>query len=61
MSKEQEQAVADAAMIEFLAKGGAVTRCEYGKSGRTDGASYSQWSKKKPSISPLASPPDEDE
>jgi hypothetical protein len=61
MNKEEEQAAADAAVAEFLANGGKITQCEYGKSGRAEGASYSQWSKKKPSTSPLASPPDEDE
>ena len=60
MSKN-DQAEVDAAVAEFLANGGKITQCEYGKSGRVDGASYSQWSKKKPSTSPLASPPDEDE
>ena len=61
MSKEEEQAAVDKAIAEFLANGGKITQCEYGKSGRADGASYSQWSKKKPSTSPLASPPEEDE
>jgi hypothetical protein len=61
MNKEEEQAAADAAVAEFLANGGKITQCEYGKSGRAEGASYSQWSKKKPSTSPLASPPEEDE
>ena len=60
MNKEEEQAAADAAVAEFLANGGKITQCEYGKSGRAEGASYSQWSKKKPSTSPLASPPEED-
>ena len=61
MTKEEEQAAADAAVAEFLANGGKITQCEYGKSGRAEGASYSAWSKKKPSTSPLASPPEEDE
>jgi hypothetical protein len=61
MSKEEEQAAVDAAIAEFLAKGGKITQCEYGKSGRVEGESYSSWSKKKPSTSPLASPPEEDE
>lgn len=62
MSKQdQQQQVVDSAVSEFLANGGKITQCEYGKSGRVDGASYSQWSKKKPSISPLAAPPEEDE
>jgi hypothetical protein len=66
MSKrEQERAQiqleVDAAVAEFLANGGKITQCEYGVSGRAEGASYSQWSKKKPSTSPLAAPPEEDE
>ena len=61
MTKEEEQVAADAAVAEFLANGGKITQCEYGKSGRAEGSSYSQWSKKKPSTSPLASPPEEDE
>jgi hypothetical protein len=60
-TREEEQAAADAAVAEFLANGGKITQCEYGKSGRVEGASYSQWSKKKPSTSPLANPPEEDE
>lgn len=60
-TKDQEQAAADAAVAEFLANGGKITQCEYGKSGRVEGASYSAWSKKKPSTSPLAAPPEEDE
>jgi hypothetical protein len=60
MTKEQEQAATDAAIEEFLANGGTVTQVAFGKSGRAEGTSYSQWSKKKPSTSPLANPPDED-
>jgi hypothetical protein len=61
MSKQEEQAATDRAVAEFLANGGAITQCSFGKSGRVEGASYSQWSKKKPSTSPLANPPEEDE
>jgi hypothetical protein len=60
MSKD-DQAEVDRAVAEFLANGGKITQCIYGKSGRVEGVSYSQWSKKKPSTSPLASPPEEDE
>lgn len=59
--QQKEQAIVDAAIAEFLANGGKITQCEYGKSGRVEGASYSAWSKKKPSTSPLASPPEDDE
>jgi hypothetical protein len=60
MSKTEDQAAADAAVAEFLANGGKITQCEYGKSGRVEGETYSMWSKKKPSTSPLANPPEED-
>jgi hypothetical protein len=59
--KELDQIAADAAVAEFLANGGKITQCQYGKSGRAEGASYSAWSKKKPTTSPLATPPEEDE
>ena len=61
MSKAEEQAAVDAAVAEFLANGGKITQCEYGKSGRVEGETYSMWSKKKPSTSPLANPPEEEE
>jgi hypothetical protein len=60
MSKEQEQAATDAAIAEFLANGGVIQQLKPNQSGRAEGTSYSQWSKKKPSTSPLANPPDED-
>jgi hypothetical protein len=60
MSKQEEQLATDRAVAEFLANGGTITQCVYGKSGRVEGESYSMWSKKKPSTSPLANPPEED-
>jgi len=60
MTKEQDQAATDAAIAEFLANGGQVQKLKPNQSGRVEGSSYSQWSKKKPSTSPLANPPDED-
>jgi hypothetical protein len=60
MSKQEEQAATDQAIAEFLARGGTITQVAYGKSGRVEGESYSMWSKKKPSTSPLANPPEED-
>jgi hypothetical protein len=60
MSKEKQEEV-NKAIEEFLANGGQITQCAYGKSGRVEGETYSMWSKKKPSTSPLASPPEEDE
>jgi hypothetical protein len=38
---EQEQR--DAAMAEFLAKGGAIQQIAVGVSGRVEGVSYSAW------------------
>jgi hypothetical protein len=51
----------DIALKEFLEKGGVIQQIPRNKSGRVEGASYSQWSKKKPSTSPLANPPEDDE
>ncbi len=60
MTKDDEKAALDLALEEFFAKGGVVQHLKPNQSGRVDGASYSSWSKKKPSTSPLANPPDED-
>jgi len=60
MTKLEEQQATDQAIAEFLANGGTITQCVYGKSGRVEGQTYSMWSKKKPSTSPLANPPEED-
>jgi hypothetical protein len=62
MSKEEDQKAVDAAIAEFLANGGTITQCVYGKSGRVEGESYSPWSKKKTttSTSPLANPPEDE-
>ena len=60
MTKLEEQQATERAIEEFLAKGGTVTQVAFGKSGRVEGQTYSMWSKKKPSTSPLASPPEED-
>jgi hypothetical protein len=60
MSKD-DQAEVDRAIAEFVANGGKITQCVYGVSGRVEGVSYSQWSKKKPSTSPLAAPPEDNE
>lgn len=56
-----EQLDQDLAVAEFLARGGIIQQCGPNQSGRVDGASYSTWSKKKPSTSPLAHAPEEDE
>ena len=58
MSKENDQS--DIALQEFLDKGGVIQQIKRNVSGRVEGASYSAWSKKKPSTSPLANPPEED-
>jgi hypothetical protein len=61
MTREEEQAASDAALAEFLAKGGKIQQLRPNQSGRAEGESYNPWSKKKTSTSPLASPPEEDD
>ena len=61
MTKSDDQAATDAAVAEFLANGGVVQQLKPNQSGRAEGPSYSQWSKKKPSTSPLANPPEDEE
>ena len=61
MTREEEKAATEAALAEFLAKGGVVQQLRPNQSGRVEGASYSAWSKKKPSTSPLANPPEDDD
>ena len=61
MTKAENQAATEAAIEEFLAKGGVVQQLKPNQSGRVEGESYSMWSKKKPSTSPLANPPEDDE
>jgi hypothetical protein len=58
MINEEDTSTEDA-LAEFLAKGGKIQQLKPNQSGRVDGASYSSWSKKKPSTSPLASPPED--
>jgi len=55
----EEDTSSEDALAEFLAKGGVIQQLRPNQSGRVDGASYSSWSKKKPSTSPLASPPED--
>ncbi len=61
MTKLEEQQATEQAIEEFLANGGEVTQIAFGKSGRIEGQSYSMWSKKKPSTSPLTTTPEEAE
>jgi hypothetical protein len=61
MTKSNDQVATDAAVAEFLANGGVVQQLKPNQSGRAEGSSYSQWSKKKPSTSPLANPPEDEE
>ena len=61
MTREEDQAATDAALAEFLANGGVVQQLKPNQSGRVEGESYSMWSKKKPSTSPLAKAPEDDE
>ena len=61
MTKSNDQEATDVAVAEFLANGGVVQQLKPNQSGRAEGSSYSQWSKKKPSTSPLANPPEDEE
>jgi len=61
MTKAEEQAATEAAMAEFLAKGGEIQKLKPNQSGRVEGESYNPWSKKKTSTSPLANPPEDDD
>jgi len=51
----------DAAMEEFLAKGGKIQYCAPNASGRSETSTYSAWGapRKKKSDSPLAEPPED--
>ena len=60
MTNEEYEASTAAALAEFLTKGGVIQQIERNVSGREEGTSYSSWSKKKPSTSPLANPPEEE-
>ena len=48
MTKAENQAATEAALEEFLTKGGVVQQLKPNQSGRVEGESYSMWSKKKP-------------
>jgi hypothetical protein len=61
MTKEEDQAATEAALAEFLAKGGQIQKLKPNQSGRVEGESYNPWSKKKTSTSPLANPPEDDD
>ena len=43
MTKAENQAATEAAMAEFLAKGGVVQQLKPNQSGRVEGESYSMW------------------
>ena len=60
MTKAEEKTATDDAVAKFLANGGVIQQLKPNQSGRVEGESYSMWSKKKPSTSPLANPPEED-
>ena len=55
----EKDTINEDALAEFLAKGGVIQQLRPNQSGRVEGSSYSSWSKKKPSTSPLASPPED--
>jgi hypothetical protein len=60
--KAPQDPAVDAAIAEFLAKGGKVQYCAPNASGRSDASNYSAWgAPKKKDVSPLAIVPDEDE
>ena len=59
--QEEERVETDPAILEFLARGGVIQQIDRNVSSRAEGASYSSWSKKKPSTSPLASTPEDHE
>ena len=61
MTKDEYEAATEVAMAEFLAKGGVIQQIGRNVSSREEGSSYSSWSKKKPSTSPLANPPEDHE
>jgi hypothetical protein len=61
MGKLDNTTATELAIQEFLNNGGVIQKIPTGKSGRVEGESFSSWSKKKPSTSPLANPPDEDD
>ena len=56
MTKEQEQAAADAAVAAFLAAGGKIQQIPMGTSGRVEGQSYSAWGKPGPKKKADAAP-----
>jgi hypothetical protein len=58
MTTEEDTSSEDA-LAEFLAKGGVIQQLRPNQSGRAEGSSYSSWAKKKPSTSPLANPPED--
>jgi hypothetical protein len=60
MSNESEKEQTEKAIATFLANGGVIQKIERNVSGRAEGESFSSWSRKKPSTSPLANPPDEE-
>ena len=60
--KAPQDPAVDAAIAEFLAKGGKIQYCAHNASGRSATSTYSAWgAPKKKDVSPLAIVPDEDE
>ena len=56
MTREEEQAAADAAVAAFLAAGGKIQQIPMGTSGRVEGASYSAWGRPGPKKKADAAP-----
>jgi len=62
IEKRQSKLINEAAMAEFLAKGGTIQQCAPNQSGRADGDSFSAWgkAKKKPGEEPNIEPTEDD-
>ena len=58
--KAPQDPAVDAAIAEFLAKGGKIQHCAPNASGRSETSTYSAWGTKKKEVSPLATPPEDD-
>jgi hypothetical protein len=62
VEKREARLVNEAAMAEFLAKGGTIQQCAPFESGRAEGESFSSWGKpkKKPGEEPTIEPTEDD-
>ena len=62
IEKRQAKLLHEAAMAEFLAKGGTIQQCAPFESGRSEGESFGSWGKpkKKPGEEPTIEPTEDD-